>query len=311
MQKIPPVICLMGPTASGKTALAVELVQRFPMEIVSVDSALVYQGMDIGTAKPDAETLRLAPHRLIDIRDPADAYSAAEFAADARRAIADIRAAGRVPLLVGGTMLYYRALLDGLAEMPAADPQVRRRIEREAAETGWAVQHARLAGLDSAAAARIHPNDSQRIQRALEVYEITGLPLSEWWARARKEGAEFAYEKWVVSPEDRSVLHERIEQRFHAMVREGFVEEVAALRARGDLDLGLPSMKAVGYRQVWEHLDGAFGFDDMVRRGIAATRQFAKRQLTWLRGESEAIWFQGTPRQSLDEVLRRAGELME
>lgn len=304
----PPVLFLMGPTASGKTALAVELVQRLPFEIVSVDSALVYREMDIGTAKPDAETRRLAPHRLVDILDPAEAYSAGRFRRDARREIAAIQAAGHVPLLVGGTMLYFRALERGLAELPSADPAVRARLAAELAERGRAALHARLARLDPAAASRIHPHDPQRVQRALEVIELTGRPLTELCADQRDESMPFQILKLIVAPADRRVLHQRIEQRFRAMLEQGFVAEVERLRARGDLDPDKPSMRAVGYRQVWAYLDGRLDPAAMVERGIAATRQFAKRQLTWLRAEAEAAWMDGTDRQRVDRVIASVRE---
>lgn len=280
----------MGPTASGKTGLAVELVQRLPLEIVSVDSALVYRGMDIGTAKPDAATLAAAPHRLIDIRDPADAYSAAQFRADALREIADIHQRGRVPLLVGGTMLYFHALESGLAELPPADPAVREQLEAEAAASGWPALHGRLAAADPDTAARLHPNDAQRIQRALEVLELSGRPLSALLADAGDEAFPYPRLKLVVAARDRALLHERIERRFRAMLEQGFIDEVAALRARGDLHGDLPSMRSVGYRQVWTYLEGQWDRETLEHKGIVATRQFAKRQLTWLRGTRGAEW---------------------
>ncbi len=299
----PPVLCLMGPTAAGKTALAVDLVQRLPFAIVSVDSALVYREMDIGTAKPDAETRRLAPHRLVDILDPAEPYSAGRFRADALREIAAIQAAGQAPLLVGGTMLYFRALERGLAKLPSADPTLRARLVAELTEQGSAALHARLAQIDPAAAVRIHPHDPQRIQRALEVYELTGRPLTELCAQSRNESLPFRAIKLIVAPADRGVLHARIERRFKMMLEQGFVAEVERLRARGDLDPNLPSMRAVGYRQVWAYLDGALDHAAMVERGIVATRQFAKRQLTWLRAESQAIWLDGVENRLLDRVV--------
>lgn len=280
----------MGPTASGKTGVAVELVQQLPVDIISVDSALVYRGMDIGTAKPDAETLRIAPHRLIDIRDPSQAYSAAEFRDDALREIESIHAAGRTPLLAGGTMLYFRALERGLSELPSADPEVRARLEAEARAGSWADLHERLARVDPVAAERIHPNDPQRISRALEVYKLTGAPMTELFQRSAEVAAPFRFLKVVLAPEDRSVLHERIRQRFDAMLEQGFVDEVRALRARGDLDPDLPSMRAVGYRQAWAHLDGKLSDSEWVERAVIATRQYAKRQLTWLRSEGNTSW---------------------
>jgi len=304
----PPVLCLMGPTASGKTALAVELAQRLPFEIISVDSALVYREMDIGTAKPDAETRRIAPHRLVDILDPAEAYSAGQFRADALREIAAIQAAGHTPLLVGGTMLYFRALERGLAELPSADSVLRARRAAELAEQGSPALHTRLARLDPAAAARIHPLDSQRIQRALEVHELTGQPLTELCARSRNESLPFRMVKLIVAPAERRVLHERIERRFRLMLEQGFVAEVKRLRARGDLDSDLPSMRAVGYRQVWAYLDGTLDYAAMVERGIVATRQLAKRQLTWLRAESGVVWLDSHGSRLLEHAIAQVRE---
>ena len=306
----PPVLCLMGPTASGKTALAVKLAQRLPFEIISVDSALVYRGMDIGTAKPDAETLRIAPHRLIDMLDPAEAYSAGQFRSDALREIAAIQAAGRFPLLVGGTMLYFRALERGLAKLPAADPTVRAHLAADMAEQGSAALHSRLAQVDPGAAARIHPHDAQRIQRALEVYELTGQPLTELWGGSHNELLPFRIIKLIMAPVERRILHERIAQRFRAMLEQGFVAEVERLQARGDLDLNKPAMRAVGYRQVWDYLDGVLDYPAMVERGIVATRQFAKRQLTWLRSESGAFWLDSAAPDGLERLtasLHEAG----
>ncbi len=299
----PPVLFLMGPTASGKTALAVELVQRLPFEIISVDSALVYRGMDIGTAKPDAHTRRVAPHRLIDLLDPAEAYSAGQFRLDALREITAIQASGRYPLLVGGTMLYFRALERGLAALPGADLAVRARLATAWAEQGSAVLHSQLAQVDPVAAARIHPHDAQRIQRALEVYELTGQSLTELCKVASHETLPFRIVKRIVAPADRSILHERIERRFHAMLKQGFVQEVQRLWARGDLDRDLPAMRAVGYRQVWDYLDGRLDSAAMVERGIVATRQFAKRQLTWLRSELGAVWLDSTAPDQVEQLV--------
>jgi len=282
---LPPAIFLMGPTASGKTAMAVELVKRFPLEIISVDSALVYRGMDIGTARPDAEVLDVAPHRLIDIRDPSEAYSAAEFREDALQAMVDITAQGRIPLLVGGTFLYFRALQHGLSDMPAADPEIRARLEAEAQRDGWESLHTRLAGIDPIAAARIHATDPQRIQRALEVHEISGLPISEFHAQGRSSDLPYRLLKLALVPDDRTLLHQRIESRFRSMLAAGLVDEVRRLYERGDLTPELPAMRAVGYRQIWLYLAGKIGYDEMVEQAIVATRQYAKRQLTWLRGE--------------------------
>jgi tRNA dimethylallyltransferase len=274
-------IGLAGPTASGKTAAALALAEVLPLEIISVDSALVYRGMDIGTAKPTQEERSRVPHHLIDILDPTEAYSAAQFVADAQRLIADIAARGRLPLLVGGTMLYFKALYEGLDAMPPADPAVRAALDVEAAERGWPALHAELAQVDPATAARLAPNDAQRIQRALEVWRSTGRPLSSFH---RADKTPLAPQPLVaLEPTDRAWLHARIAQRFDAMLDAGFVDEVRALRSRGDLHLGLPSMRCVGYRQAWEAVDAGSPPDELRERGIAATRQLAKRQLTWLR----------------------------
>jgi len=289
--ELPPAIFLMGPTASGKTGVAVELVRRLPLEIISVDSALVYRGMDIGTAKPGPEILATAPHRLIDIRDPAEAYSAAEFRADALAAMAEISATGRIPLLVGGTFLYFRALEQGLSEMPAAAPEIRARLEAEARHNGLEYLHACLARVDPVAAARIHVTDPQRILRALEVYEQTGEPMSVFHARGRNNALPYRLLKLALLPEDRALLHARIAARFNDMLDAGFVDEVRALYERGDLDAELPAMRAVGYRQVWAFLDGRISYEDMVNQAIVATRQYAKRQMTWLRAEIDGKWF--------------------
>lgn len=275
----------MGPTASGKTELAVQLVQELPCEIVSVDSVMVYRGMDIGSAKPDAGTLARAPHRLIDICDPAEAFSASQFRARALQEISDIHAQGRIPLLTGGTMLYFKALEQGLSPLPPAAPELRQRLEAEAAEQGWAALHARLAQVDPESAVRIHANDPQRIQRALEVYELTGEPLSVWFARESAQQLPFRVVKLILQAPSREVLRERIAQRFHAMLAQGLVAEVETLFRRGDLHADLPAMRAVGYRQVWSYLTGTWDYETMVERGIITTRQFAKRQLTWLRSE--------------------------
>jgi tRNA dimethylallyltransferase len=283
----PLAIFLMGPTASGKTALACALAERFPIELISVDSALVYRGLDIGAAKPDATTLARFPHRLINIRDPAQAYSAAEFRADALREMRDIAVAGRTPLLVGGTGLYFRALQYGLSALPAADPALRGDIAQSAQAQGWPALHARLHDLDAAAAARIKPNDAQRIQRALEVITLTGQPLSTLQGTAPSP-FEYRVLKLALVPADRAALHVRIAERMDAMFAQGFLDEVRALRARGDLKPDLPSMRAVGYRQAWQHLEGQFDAAQLRDRAIFATRQLAKRQLTWLRAELDA-----------------------
>ncbi|OHE59124.1 MAG: tRNA (adenosine(37)-N6)-dimethylallyltransferase MiaA [Thiobacillus sp. GWE1_62_9] len=286
--RLPPAIFLMGPTASGKTALAVSLVERFPLEIISVDSALVYRGMDIGTAKPDAATLARAPHHLLDIRDPTEAYSAAAFCDDARRLMADITARGRVPLLVGGTMLYFRALLQGLDDLPRADAALRTQLEAEAAARGWPALHAELAAIDPATAARLAPNDSQRIGRALEIFRLSGKPMSALLDRTQ---ADLPYRvlQLALIPSDRAVLHQRIADRFDAMLAEGLLDELKSLRQAYALSPDLPSMRAVGYRQAWACLDGEISLDELRETGIAATRQLAKRQLTWLRSWPDAV----------------------
>ena len=280
-----PAVCLMGPTASGKTELAVRLVEQLPLDIVSVDSAMVYRGMDIGTAKPGPDILARAPHRLIDIREPEQTYSAGDFVRDARAEMAGIRAAGRVPLLVGGTMMYFRALTRGMAELPPADAAVRQAIDEEARAEGWPAMHARLATVDPAAAARIAPNDSQRIQRALEVWRVSGRPLSAWQAAGRSPAPGTPYLRFGLVPEPRAELHRRIEKRLGAMFDEGFVAEVERLKQRPGLDERSPAMRAVGYRQVWAHLDRRITLDEARHKAAAATRQLAKRQLTWLRTE--------------------------
>lgn len=272
----------MGPTASGKTACAIRLVDAFPFDIISVDSALVYRGMDIGTAKPDAATLARAPHRLIDIREPEAAYSAGQFVKDARGEIESIRAAGRVPLLVGGTMLYFRALMQGIADLPEANPAVRRAIDQEAEACGWPAMHAELARLDPAAAARIKPNDRQRIQRALEVFRVSGRPLSELQAATRPAASAEKFVPLALVDGQRDDLHRRIDARFLDMIDGGFIEEVQRLRERPRLDRDSPAMRAVGYRQLWAHLAGELDLPTAIARGQAATRQLAKRQLTWL-----------------------------
>ncbi|WP_250483097.1 tRNA (adenosine(37)-N6)-dimethylallyltransferase MiaA [Caballeronia sp. GaOx3] len=283
------VACLLGPTASGKTAAALAFAARHPVEIVSVDSALVYREMDIGTAKPDAVERAAAPHHLIDIIDPAETYSAAQFRADALRLVGEIVARGNVPLLVGGTMLYYKALTQGLNDLPTADADVRATLDADAARDGWPALHARLATVDPQTAARLAPNDSQRIQRALEIFMLTGQPMSTLLAAPRTQhvDAPYRFVPIALEPSDRAVLHARIAARFDAMLARGFIDEVRRLRARGDLDLSMPSMRCVGYRQAWEYLDGATGYDEMRDKGIFATRQLCKRQLTWLRAMPE------------------------
>ncbi len=319
----PLLICLMGPTASGKTDLAIELAGQRDCELVSVDSALVYRGLDIGSAKPDY------PHHLIDIRDPTDVYSAAEFVADATRLVADITARGKTPLLVGGTMLYFKAFLEGLADMPAADAAIRAEIDAEAAEHGWPYIHTQLAAVDPESAARIHPNHSQRLSRALEVYRASGITMTQWHSRqergSQERGSGLALKRFTtpdgsktgrldlkrfktrpdplpgpldhyrivqlaICPADRAVLHQRIARRFEQIMAAGFLEEVRQLRRRGDLHLDLPAMRAVGYRQLWQHLAGECSLDEAVTKAVAATRQLAKRQLTWLRKWPDLEW---------------------
>ena len=303
----PLAIFLMGPTASGKSALAMELVQRLPCDIISVDSALVYRGMDIGTAKPTATELALAPHRLIDLLDPAQAYSAADFCRDALREMAAITAAGRIPLLVGGTMLYYKALLDGLSPLPEADPQIRAQIEAEAQALGWAVLHQQLLQIDPVAGARIHPNDPQRLSRALEVYRITGKSMTEL---TQQSGTELPYRtlQYAIAPADRALLRQRIAERFDAMLAQGFEAEVRTLFERGDLSPDLPSIRCVGYRQMWDYLARVIDYEEMRYRGTVATNQLAKRQLTWLRGWSHPLtWLETGSQLNPDIILRDVG----
>ncbi|AHK19651.1 tRNA delta(2)-isopentenylpyrophosphate transferase [Yersinia similis] len=300
----PPAIFIMGPTASGKTALSIALRQRLPVELVSVDSALIYRGMDIGTAKPSAQELALAPHRLIDIRDPAESYSAADFRKDALKEMADITAAGRIPLLVGGTMLYFKALLDGLSPLPSADPQVRQHIEQQASELGWEALHQQLAVFDPVAAARIHPNDPQRLSRALEVFFISGKTLTEL-TKISGETLPYRVHQFAIAPASRELLHQRIELRFHQMLDAGFEAEARALFDRGDLHTDLPAIRCVGYRQMWSYLSGEIDYNGMVYRGVCATRQLAKRQMTWLRGWSSVQWLDSDkPGEALDSVIQ-------
>ena len=300
----PLAIFLMGPTASGKTDLAIQLRQQLPVEVISVDSALIYRGMDIGTAKPSKAELALAPHRLIDICDPAESYSAANFRTDALREMQEISAQGKIPLLVGGTMLYYKALLEGLSPLPSADEKVRSEIEAKAALVGWGGLHQELSKIDPISAQRINPNDSQRINRALEVFYLTGKTLTELTAQ-KGEALPYDILQFAIAPEQREVLHRRIEQRFHKMIELGFQQEVEKLYRRPDLNENLPSIRCVGYRQMWEYLRGDYDHDEMVFRGICATRQLAKRQITWLRGWTSPIqWLDSLqPAQALEKVL--------
>ena len=300
----PLAIFLMGPTASGKTDLAIQLRQHLPIEVISVDSALIYRGMDIGTAKPSKAELALAPHRLIDICDPAESYSAANFRTDALREMQEISAQGKIPLLVGGTMLYYKALLEGLSPLPSADEKVRSEIEAKAALIGWGGLHQELSKIDPISAQRINPNDSQRINRALEVFYLTGKTLTELTVQ-KGEALPYDILQFAIAPEQREVLHLRIEQRFHKMIELGFQQEVEKLYRRPDLNENLPSIRCVGYRQMWEYLRGDYDHDEMVFRGICATRQLAKRQITWLRGWTSPIqWLDSLqPAQALEKVL--------
>jgi tRNA dimethylallyltransferase len=289
MTQQPLALFLMGPTASGKTDLAIKLRQKFPVEIISVDSALIYRGMDIGTAKPEPWELELAPHRLIDILDPADSYSAADFRRDALREMDEIVKQGKIPLLVGGTMLYYKALIEGLSPLPAANPAIRAEIEAQAQQLGWDAMHEQLASIDPVSAKRIHPNDPQRLSRALEVYRITGKSLTELTAQ-KGEPIPYRVKQFAIAPKERSVLHDRIEQRFEKMMTAGFKQEVEKLFVRKDLHKDLPSIRCVGYRQMWEHLDGDISLDEAVFKGVCATRQLAKRQITWLRSWKDLTW---------------------
>ena len=321
----PKAIFLMGPTAAGKTELALSLAKYLPIEIISVDSALVYRGMDIGTGKPSLEERGQVPHHLIDIRDPREAYSAAEFAKGALILMDEITQRGHIPVLVGGTLLYFRALQKGLSPLPSANPEIRAKLLEEANNIGWAAMHAHLAAIDPITAARLHPNDPQRIQRALEVYEISGKPMSSFFSseeiqpddllkedlKAQKMPtqkvrpiSEYEIFVFAISPTDRKVLHQRIADRFHQMLANGFVEEVETLSANKELSRDLPSMRAVGYRQVLGYLAGDYDYNTMVEKGIAATRQLAKRQLTWLRSLPDVIWLQGSLEDSLSVILK-------
>ncbi len=299
--KLPPAIFIMGPTAAGKTDLALALAKRHPLEIISVDSALVYRGMDIGTAKPSAEILQQFPHHLVDILEPTESYSAGRFRDDALSLMADITSRGKVPLLVGGTMLYFNALQKGMSKLPSADPAVRAKLDAEAAEFGLAYLHQRLAEVDPVAAARIHVNDPQRLQRALEVYELTGKSLTELTA-AQGETLPYKVSKIIVAPFDRAVLHQRIAKRYREMVDNGFLTEVQKLYQRGDCHPGLPSIRAVGYRQAWAYLSGELDMETFIDKAIVATRQMAKRQITWLRSQDDGVWFDSGQSLPVEEV---------
>ncbi|KZN66130.1 tRNA delta(2)-isopentenylpyrophosphate transferase [Pseudoalteromonas luteoviolacea CPMOR-1] len=292
----------MGPTAAGKTALAIELCKHLDTEIISVDSALVYKGMDVGTAKPDANELAQAPHHLIDLIDPRESYSVADFRRDAIELIDKLHAQGKVPVLVGGTMMYFKGLIEGLSPLPEASEAVRAQLEKEATEKGWQALHAELTQIDPDAAAKISENDSQRINRALEVYRITGKPMSLLQKQKQPE-LPYTFHQFAIAPNDRKILHERIEKRFKIMLDQGFKNEVLALYNRDDLHPDLPSIRCVGYRQMWEHLSGECDYDEMVFRGIAATRQLAKRQLTWLRSWPNVTWLETGEQENLQRIL--------
>ncbi|MEN5030186.1 tRNA (adenosine(37)-N6)-dimethylallyltransferase MiaA [Pseudomonas sp. Ps21-P2] len=319
MSALPPAIFLMGPTAAGKTDLAIELTKVLPCELISVDSALVYRGMDIGTAKPSKALLEKYPHRLIDILDPGQSYSAADFRTDALQAMGEITARGKIPLLVGGTMFYFKALLEGLADMPAADAEIRAQIEAQAASQGWQALHDELASVDPVSAARIHPNDPQRLVRALVVFRVSGMSMTAHREQQSAQSAQasasgrhqlpYTVANLAIAPTDRKVLHDRIAVRFRQMLDEGFVEEVVALRSRGDLHSNLPSIRAVGYRQVWDHLDGKLTRDEMQERGIIATRQLAKRQFTWLRSWQDLHWLDSLASDNLSRALKYLGSV--
>lgn len=300
---------LMGPTASGKSALAEALAENFPLEIISVDSALVYRGMDIGTAKPSAETLARIPHHLINVRDPAETYSAADFCADVHKIIPEILQRGCYPLLVGGTMMYFKALLQGLSSLPKADPEIRTQLTREGETLGWEVLHKRLQRIDPNTAARLHPNDAQRIQRALEIYLITGKPMSAKF-QEKTDGFAYPYKTFAINPLDRKILHERIALRFEEMLQLGFIDEVKKLMQRTDLNLDKPALRAVGYRQVWEGLQQQASLEEIKLRCIAATRQLAKRQLTWLRQWPDVQWYDNTQPSCLTQLKNSIAEIL-
>lgn len=304
-QQLPPAVWIMGPTASGKTDLALDLARRFPCELISVDSALIYRGMDIGTAKPDAQCLQEFPHQLIDILDPQESYSAAQFRSDALALMDNAVKAGRLPVLVGGTMLYFKALLDGLASMPESDAQVRAVLEQQMQQQGLAALHERLQQIDPESAARIHVNDSQRILRALEVWQVSGQSMSAHRRQQQAQPLPFAVQAFALAPAQRSTLHERIALRFELMLQQGFIDEVERLRQLPGMHAQLPSMRAVGYRQVWEYLDGDYDAQQMQERAVAATRQLAKRQFTWLRSWQDLTWLDSLDNNKLAQVLKK------
>lgn len=305
--KQPPVICLMGPTASGKTALAMALCDALPCDIISVDSALIYNDMDIGTAKPTAEELAKYPHRLINLRDATQSYSAADFCHDALAEIEKIRANNRIPLLVGGTMMYFKSLIEGISPLPAANSDIRQRIEAEAEQNGWQAMHEELQRVDSVSAERIHPNDPQRITRALEVFRLSGSTLTEL-TEIKGDKLSGDILQFAITPQERSTLHERIELRYQQMIDQGFELEVIKLKARSDLHENLPSIRCVGYRQMWQHLNGEFDHKEMIFRGVCATRQLAKRQLTWLRSWQNLHWLTTDDKTNLSQVLALVGK---
>ena len=306
---LPLAIFLMGPTASGKTDLAMQLCQQLPCEVISVDSALIYKGMDIGTAKPTTEELLKVPHRLVDILDPKESYSVANFRHDALEAMHDIASRGKIPLLVGGTMMYFKSLVDGLSPLPQSDEKIRKEIMQEVDKLGWQAMHARLADIDPISAQRIHPNDPQRLLRALEVYRISGKSLTELSA-VKSDPLPFRVKEFAIMPPDRAILHQRIELRFNKMLENGFEQEVQRLKARGDLHLDMPSMRCVGYRQMWQYLDGEFDKQELVFRGVAATRQLAKRQLTWLRSWKNLNLLDGVEKHHLTSIIKLSNTII-
>ena len=301
MNKYPTALFLMGPTASGKTDLAIKLAQQCRCEIISVDSALIYKSMNIGSAKPSTEELTKTPHALVDILDPLESYSAGDFRSDALRLMKEICARGNTPLLVGGTMLYYKALVDGLSPLPSADPAIRAEIEKQAEAQGWQAMHDLLQTFDPVSAARIHVNDPQRLSRAIEVYRISGKSLTEL-TEIKSEPIPYNIKQFAIAPTEKTELHQRIEQRFDLMLKAGFEQEVQGLYDRGDLHLDLPSMRCVGYRQMWEYLQGTMDYDEMVFRGVVATRQLAKRQMTWLRGWKDVTWLETGATDNFEQI---------
>lgn len=298
---LPLAISLMGPTASGKTQLAIELCNALPCEIISVDSALIYKGMDIGTAKPDAAELKAAPHRLIDILDPAQSYSVANFRKDALQQMQEVVDNGNIPLLVGGTMMYFKSLIDGLSSLPSSNQKIRAELMSQAEQDGWQALHERLRQVDPDSAKRIHPNDPQRLIRALEVHQISGRSMTEL-NQVEVQPIPFRVKEFAIMPSDRAILHSRIEKRFKSMLKQGFEQEVVSLKKRQDLHLDLPSMRCVGYRQIWQYLDGEYDYQEMIFRGVVATRQLAKRQITWLRGWKNLNVLDGAVKDSLTKI---------